>query len=560
VHPRKRFTLPALIVLAALSPAEAGPPTHLWSQRFGNTHDDVGWGVATDTSGSVFITGLFTSDSFSPVDFGGGPLLSCFDDIFVAKYDPNGVYQWSKRLGACGVDFAYDIIVDASGNVLVTGSVIGTVNFGGGPTAGGYLDDVFVAKYDPDGSHLWSARFANPGNEYAYGVAVDVSGATFLTGTFNGTADFGGGPFVTAGKRDIFLAKYDAGGAHEWSHRFGSTLEDWSRGVAVDAAGSVYVVGTFRGSVDFGGGILTSAGLADVFLAKYDSHGVHQWSRRFGDIANDEGNSIELDASGNVVITGAFVYTVDFGGGPLTSSMYSDDIFLAKFDPAGGHLWSRSLGGASPDLGYDLDVDASGDVLLTGIFSGAADFGGGFIAGAGQNDIFVAKYSPSGSHLWSAGFGGPGSEEGRSIAADGVGGVAVTGGLYGTGVDFGGGAFSSAGWGDIFLARYESENPVSVPVAAVGPTLVALGQNVPNPFSSRTTIEYVAAGPGVVALGIYDIAGALVAKLDPGVQGRGNYQVEWDGRDAWGQPVPSGVYFYRVEGTAGPSRRMTLIR
>jgi len=110
----------------------------------------------------------------------------------------------------------------------------------------------------------------------------------------------------------------------------------------------VVITGYIWGTVDFGGGPLTSAGGFDIFIAKFDTNGQHLWSQCFGDGSNQDAYGIAIDGSGNVIVTGWFQGTVDFGGGALTSAGL-DDIFVAKFDPNGNHVWSQSFGDASDD-------------------------------------------------------------------------------------------------------------------------------------------------------------------------------------------------------------------
>jgi uncharacterized protein (AIM24 family) len=181
------------------------------------------------------------------------------------------------------------------------------------------------------------------------------------------------------GYLDGFVAKFSgANGTHVWSKRFGGTGQDETvDGVAVDGSGNVVVTGRFQGSVNFGGAGLTSAGGQDVFLAKYSSSGTHLWSKRFGGTLGDRGNSVAVDGNGNVVVTGTFSGSIDFGGGALTSSG-TQDLFLAKFSGTGGHLWSKRFGGSSSyDVGTGVAVDDSDNVLVTGCFMGTADFGKG---------------------------------------------------------------------------------------------------------------------------------------------------------------------------------------
>ena len=477
----------SVVLLLVTSVAHAfNPPTHLWSQRFGSTGDDSGYAVAVDDSGNVFVTGLF----FGTVNFGGGDLVSAGDyDIFLAKYSAAGIHQWSQRFGSTSTDRGYAVAVDGSGDVFVTGVFTGTVNFGGGGlvSAGSY--DIFLAKYNSAGAHQWSQRFGSTIDDYGQAVAVDESGNVFVTGYFTGTVNFGGAGLVSAGGTDIFLAKYNAAGAHQWSQRFGSTSYDAGYSVAVDGSGNVVVTGYFQGTVNFGGGGLVSAGSLDIFLAKYNAAGAHQWSQRFGDTSADYGYSVATDGSGNVFMTGAFPGTGNFGGGGLVSAG-GTDIFLAKYDAAGAHQWSQRFGSTGFDWGYAVAVDGSGDAFVTGRFTGTVDFGGGGRVSAGTDDIFLAKYNAAGAHQWSQRFGSTSGDYGQAVAVDESGNVVVTGFFYGT-VNFGGAGLVSAGNMDIFLANYSgiAAEPIITSIVDIGNDQ---GRQAKIRFT-RSGVDYLAA-------------------------------------------------------------------
>jgi hypothetical protein len=365
----------------------------LWAKRFGSLDNDRGNAVAVDANGDLLVTGYFRGT----VDFGGGALtsVSSYDDIFVAKFSgASGAHLWSKQFGGTYGDRGLGIAVDGSGNVLVTGFFQGTVDFGGGGLTSGGWYDIFVVKLSGvNGSHVWSKRFGATGPDQGNGIAVDASGNVLVTGFFDGTVDFGGGPLASAGSYDIFVAKFSGvDGAHVWSKRFGATGYDAGASVAVDASGNVLVTGFFDGTVDFGGGSLVSAGVDDIFVAKFSGvNGAHVWSKRFGDTYYDNGNGIGVDASGNVLVTGLFYGTVNFGGGPLASAG-SYDVFVAKLSGVdGAHMWSKRFGGSSDDRGAGVAADGSGNVLVTGFFNGTVDFGGEILTSAGSEDIFVLK-------------------------------------------------------------------------------------------------------------------------------------------------------------------------
>ena len=198
---------------------------------------------------------------------------------------------------------------------------------------------------------------------------MDGSGSAFVTGRFDGSVDFGGGPLTTAGADDIFLAKFDAAGNHLWSKRFGDGSGELGESVAVDNAGNVFLTGYFGGSVDFGGGPLTSAGSLDTFLAKFDAAGNQLWSTGFGAPDNQIGQSVAVDSAGNAFLTGFFGGSVDFGGGSLTSAG-GNDVFVARFDASGNHVWSKRFGVANDQVALSVAADGSGNAFLTGYFDG----------------------------------------------------------------------------------------------------------------------------------------------------------------------------------------------
>jgi hypothetical protein len=320
--------------------------------------------------------------------------------------------------------------------------------------------DGFVAKYCSAGVPLWSRALGGNASDAAIGVAMDSGGNVVVTG-YQGSSqvDYGGGNLGTRGSNDIFLVKYESPtGGHVWSKTVGGTGPDFGGSVAVDTLGNLFVTGYFSpssGGVDFGGGGLVSAGLQDVFLVKYNSSGgTHVWSKRFGGAGTDIGTAVSTDSSGNVVVAGTFDGTINLGGNTFTTAG-GRDLFVAKFSPTGQHLWSRQFGGTSGEDVRGVAVDGAGDVFLTGQFLGAISFGGPNLTSAGNEDIFLAKLSgASGNHVWSKRLGSTAPDAGYGVAVDGGGNVAITGFFAGS-VDFGGGIIVAQVY-DIFVAKYDS--------------------------------------------------------------------------------------------------------
>jgi hypothetical protein len=256
------------------------------------------------------------------------------------------------------------------------------------------------------------------------------------------------------------------------------------RAVAIDAAANIVVTGQYAGNVDFGGGPVDWVAASDVFIAKFDASGVHQWSHGYGGSSHDPGYGVAVDAAGNVAITGYFIGTANFGGDDLTSSGGGNDIFFARYSASGVHQWSQRFGNTSPDYGWSVALNGAGDAFVTGEFNGPVDFGGGPLDNEFQisQDIFLAKYT-----------------------------AAVTG-------------------------VEETPRSPAISVAAY-----------PNPFNPATTIRYAVTEPGRVQLRIYDARGAHVVTLLDEERSAGSHFTRWKGRDEKGANVSSGVYFVTLE-------------
>jgi chitodextrinase len=394
-------------------------------------------------------------------------------DTAVVTVSGAGSTQWVRSLGGSGEDAAAAVAVDASGNVVVVGTFAGTLTVGTQTlvSAGGL--DVFVAKYTAAGSLVWAKRWGGASDDFARGVKVTGTGDLIVVGYFYGTADFGTGALVSAGLADIVLASYSGTtGAARWVRRVGNTADDVAYAVAVDTAGNAYVTGGFAGTVDFGSGPVTaiSTSQADTFVAKLAvSTGACAWARQFLNGSTDIGYGIGVDGSGNVLLTGAFAYRIDFGGGILETAG-GQDVFVAKLlGTTGAYVWAQRYGGTGTDLPQALAVDAGGNAVVTGYFQGTVNFGTGALTAQGW-DGFVAKYgSATGAAQWSRRFGALNPDYGYGVAVDGSGNPVVTGLFHDT-VDFGTGAVSSAGMADIMVVRYAATTGATTSTRRYGGT------------------------------------------------------------------------------------------
>jgi len=420
-----------------------------WFKNFGGAGDELGVRLAFDGAGNLVLAARGTSS----IDFGGGALQSAGAyDLFLARFDPAGKHLWSKRFGdgANQFDDGYALAVDPTGQIALAGDFQGTVDFGGGPLIAKNVGDPFLARFDPSGQHLWSKAFKTGSYAYPQALAFDPNGNLLIAGYFFVSLDLGGGTMNSAGTVDAFAAKFDPDGAHLWSQRFGDAQGQYVLGLAADPSGDLFLGGGFSGSIDLGKGPLMSAGDNDVFLARLDPAGNAVWSKRYGDAKSQVLRDLAIDGKGRLVLGGDLSGSIDLGGGPLGDA--SSHPFVAQLDGAGKHLWSRLVSTGGGNL-RGLAVDGPGAVLLTGDFSGVGDFGGGNLVSAGGTDIYVVKLGQGGAHVWSRRFGDFAGQIGHDIDGSDAGFVAVTGSFTG-GVNFGGGPVNSKGGNDGFLAVF----------------------------------------------------------------------------------------------------------
>lgn len=246
---------------------------YIWSTSFGDAAsqpagDQVPTGIATDSGGNILVLGTFNTS----IDMGGGPASSAGgDDIYLAKFSPTGAHLWSKTFGSPGSDTPKGITADSSGAAIITGNVTGTANFGGSNLKGKDPGDTFIAKLSNVGVHQWSQLFGDAAQDIGDGVAVDTNDAIYLSGTSTGTIDFGGGPHVSSGfppgAANAYLAKFDSGGAHQWSKMFGGP--SFQGECFVSASADVFLTFWNVGTANLGGGALSSGMNDSIILAKF---------------------------------------------------------------------------------------------------------------------------------------------------------------------------------------------------------------------------------------------------------------------------------------------------
>ncbi|HEX2617071.1 MAG TPA: T9SS type A sorting domain-containing protein [Flavobacteriales bacterium] len=413
------------------------------------------------------------------------------------------VPAWGGSMGAGGSDASQGIALDDAGHVYITGTFTGTTDMDPGPgvheliSAGS--NDIYVAKFDTSGLLIWAKGMGGAYSDGATSIALDASGNAYITGGFCGTADFdpGVGEFeltaATTGENDIFIAKLDADGNFVWAKGIvGGTWWDAGYGIAVDPAGDVVITGRFYyqgGPRDFDPGpgvFLLTAGHEDIFVLKLEADGDFVWAVAFGTAPDESrGYSIAVDGEANIYVTGYFRGAVDFDPGPGTvelTSVGTWNVFYLKLDPDAALLWAKALPISTAtyhnegNYGRKIAVDAAGDLLATGRYSGTVDFDPGAgtteLTATGAYDLYVTKYSATGELVWARSMGGSGHDEGSDIRVGTAGDVLVAGMFQGTAdLDPGSGTLElvAAGAEDAFILHLDSDGDLVHATSMGGP-------------------------------------------------------------------------------------------
>ncbi len=506
-------------------------PGLVYATFLGGSGYDYGRSIAVDRAGNAYIAGWTDSSDFPTTPGVFQTSRKGYNDAFVSKINADGsALVYSTFLGGTYTDAGYAIAVDYFGNAYVTGRTE-SADFPITPkafqTSRNGVQDAFVSKLSPDGSSLvYSTFLGGSYNDYGYGIAVDCSGNTYITGsTDSGDFPTTPGAFQTSlkGETDAFVSKLSPDGrALVYSTFLGGSREDKGYGIAVDSTGKAYVTGQTY-STDFpttSGAFQTSLkGFQDAFVSKLSPDGrALVYSTFLGGSSYAEGFGIAVDRAGNAYITGN-TQSADF---PTTPGVFQSslkgayDAFVSKICPDGRALaYSTFLGGSQKDKGYGIAIDSTGKAYVTG-YTNSGDFPttpGAFQTSLnGVEDAFVSKLSPDGRALvYSTFLGGSSYAEGFGIAVNSTGIACVTGWTDSSDFPATPGAFQTflKGHTDAFVSKFY----FGIPCLSVIPPAWDFGQEYVQTASCPAWFTITNKGTGYLALGAIVITGPHAASF-----------------------------------------------
>jgi hypothetical protein len=555
---------------------------------FGGVGSDLyGGRSAPDSQGNTYEAGYYSGTA----TFGAFVLGPVSDrEIFVARRNAAGVYQWAVRASSSATMRLDAFQVDASGGMVLAGSFDGgTASFGpyaltnahaGIPNAYS-RPDVFVAKISSAGTWQWAVRAGGGTQTGAFDLVTDLqldgAGNAYVSGTFNGpTAQFGTtvltnlGQGLNADRTDVFVAKLNAAGAWQWAVQGGGPGNDGNPFLAFTAQGDLLVTGYMYNITATFGTVSISNPTGGAFVAKLSSAGAWQWAT--SNNGNDPcgntniGTRAVVDGSGNIYVMGSFnsrianfgttTLTNAIGPQPTSSCSAPSDMFVAKLDANGSWQWAVRGGGEGSDGNAAVAVDAVGNVYMTGYFGGYAPSQFGTTAlynvsalyynsngnGFKYPDIYVAKVNAAGVFQWAVSAGGNGSDYPGGIAIDAAGCLTITGNFGRPGASFGSLTLVSATGSNLltpFSARLGCR-PLATAVAAP-PVAFTLHPN-PSPRGTATLSWQLPTGVRASAAVVHSVLGQAVRAVALPAAATGTTEL---------RGLAPGMYLVRLLGAEG---------
>lgn len=441
--------LPALLAFLLHTLAGAQFNWQWARQYFGEIQPSVE-GLVVDAAGNTVVCGGF----YGTLAIGSLPPIASNgqNDIYIAKFDPNGMPLWARAAGGTDFDEALDVAVDGEGRITITGYFQSpSINVGGTTLAKQGSMDILVAQYDADGIAQWAQRFgwsSSSGVEWGRAIVADANNDLYIAGQYKTALVVPGLPDLQAcnGREQGFLMKLDASGNGLWSllpqctgdASLGLTICD---ALALAPDGSIYLGGDFRGdtayfATDTLANFMPSGQSDDAFVVKYSPEGDEQWVRAWAGFNYDEIRALATDSEGNVLVAttregGHVINGIDL---PFAGSNGTYRMTIWKMDPDGTVIWGRRAGDSSYAHEFSaVAVDANDHVWAGGYYQSRCTFDGISFPNNGSSDfygLFVAHYGPGGVVQEVYTDRGQGPRVVNELACDAIGGLYVAGGYH----------------------------------------------------------------------------------------------------------------------------------
>lgn len=425
-----------------------------WLLHYGTGGYEYGYDVCTDANDFVYQVGAYNGtltlgdQTLNPV---GGI------DILVTKTDATGNVVWARSAGGGDTDIGYAIAVAANGDVYVHGTFKASATFGTTTLTSGGQEDIFVAKLNSSGDWQWAISASTISSDAAGKIAVDNDGNVYVTGGIWGASTFGSIVPTAYGYFDLFVAKANSLGEWQWVQTGGGTSDDKGNDIAIDADGNLIVVASVFNNVGSFGPFTYTPNHYDVLVAKLNNAGTWQWISASDGSAPEYAQSVAVDPSGAIYV-GGYYYTDQWYAphfGTITPvELGTNTMFVGRMSSSGSWIWVKGAGGTGQENRVtSLAVDANATLWVTGFYYGTASFDTQQLAPFGGRDSFVANMDGAGNWTLLQSFGGIGSDWPSGVATDSFSNAYLTGTFSGT-ANFGSYSATAINFSDAYLAKY----------------------------------------------------------------------------------------------------------
>ena len=429
---------------------------HVWSKGIGGSSADLMSDILELPNGELVAVGSFSGS----LTFANNVTSDGASDALVLRLDADGNAINARDFGGTASDEAKQLVALDDGYLVMGSLGDGSLeNFGSGSTLTGVGGDGFVAKFNQNHVLQWKKLVGGTSADSIQAIVKMPDNGFAIAGQFQGTINLGGSNLVSLGFDDIFLARFDAAGDHVWSQRFGTNMQNNVSDLDVAPNGDLIMVGDLGTSMAFGGGpTINVAGGVDGYVVRFNQSGTHVWTRAIQSASSESASEVAVLSDGSVWVAGRFDTAINVNsvaGTELSPTSTGYDLFLVKYNASGDYVTSRGFNSTDDVIINDAEAGADDSVVVSGRYSGSLFFSQFAVPSAGLYDSFLFKVRPdNGTAQWSKKFGG-------SLNNDVFQGVHVTdcgdvfaSGYFGGSVAFGGGALPNQGSIDGVLAKY----------------------------------------------------------------------------------------------------------
>ncbi|HVP57485.1 MAG TPA: FlgD immunoglobulin-like domain containing protein [bacterium] len=461
----------------------AAAPDSLWMRAYGDSAQQQCRCIIETSDHGYALTG------FTTVTSPGGVKNT---DVYVVRLDPNGNVKWSRNYGGFGDDVGYGVRQTADGGFVVAGSY--------GYPADPNNKDLYLIKLDSLGTKQWERMYSAMGYDEAFDVQLVGNDAGFILVGYTQS--------VVPVNSDVYVVRTNSVGDTLYTRRYDFTINDKGYSICAVRGGGYVLCGHVQGSQSY-----------DVLILKISAQLDSLWSKTYGGSGTDIAYSIKALSDGGLILAGERA-VVETG---------THNAWALRTNSTGDTLWTRTMTDAVVTRFFSVDRTSDGEY----VFAGQYDAGS-----LASRDFYVVKLTGTGAVDWQTRYGTPTEDVALSVAQI-FSGDYIIGGYTG---------LSGSGSQDVLVVKTGAMAGVSreAPIGSSQGCVPVL-TTYPNPTACSATVGFDL-GVGCQAnVGIYDVAGKLVARVFSGKLAAGRQAFQWDGRDLDGVVVSPGVYWCKLQ-------------